>query len=137
MEQVISRLDRKEDQNGIPEKVTRSSRDPRPESRTPSLFPIFLKLQDRLCLVVGAGTVGESKIPSLLAAGARVRVVAPRATDAVAELSRAGKIAWEARRFEGADLDGVFLVVVATASRELNERVFQEAERRGVLCNVV
>ena len=108
-----------------------------PEWPAPSLFPIFLKLEGRLCLVVGAGTVGESKIEGLLAAGARVRVAAPRATEAVVELARTGRIVWEARRVEPADLDGAFLVIVATASRELNEWVFQEAERRGVLCNVV
>jgi uroporphyrin-III C-methyltransferase / precorrin-2 dehydrogenase / sirohydrochlorin ferrochelatase len=108
-----------------------------PEPRSPILFPIFLKLEGRPCLVVGAGTVGESKIEGLLAAGARVRVVAPRATEAVAELARTGKVVWEARGFEPADLDGAFLVIVATASRELNEWVFQEAERRGVVCNVV
>ena len=85
-----------------------------PESHAPNLFPICLKLEGRLCLVVGAGTVGESKIEGLLAAGAAVRVVAPSATDAVRQLARAGTIRWEVRCFEPYDLDGVFLVVVAT-----------------------
>ena len=102
-----------------------------------SLFPVFLKLTDRPCLVVGAGRVGEPKIESLLAAGAAVKVVAPEATGAVAQWARAGKIDWQARRFEPSDLEGVFLVVVATSSRELNDSVYREAQARGVLCNVV
>ncbi len=102
-----------------------------------SLFPVFLKLTGRPCLVVGAGRVGELKIESLLAAGAAVKVVAPEATEAVAQWSRAGKISWQPRRFEPSDLEGVFLVVVATASRELNDSIYREAQGRGVLCNVV
>ncbi len=102
-----------------------------------SLFPIFLKLGGRSCLVVGAGAVGEEKIKSLMEAGASVRVVAPSTTRAVERWARAGEINWSRRAFEPADLNDVFLVVVATPSRELNERVFREAERRGILCNVV
>ena len=102
-----------------------------------NLFPIFLKLAGRRCLVVGAGPVGESKIESLLLAGADVRVVAPRATQAVRDWACAGKVRWEARCFRPSDLDGVFLVIAATSSAELHEQIFQEARRRGVLCNVV
>jgi len=96
-----------------------------------------LKLTDRPCLVVGAGQIGEPKIESLLAAGAAVKVVAPRATEGVVQWARAGKLDWRPRPFEPADLEGAFLVVVATASRHLNDSVYREAERRGVLCNVV
>ena len=55
-----------------------------------SLFPIFLKLQDRPCLVVGAGEIAESKIHSLLTAGARVTVVAPEAKPGLIALADAG-----------------------------------------------
>lgn len=102
-----------------------------------SLFPIFLKLEGRACLVVGAGTVGEGKIRSLIESGARVRAVAPEATPAVEQWARAGKIRWQRRRFRTSDLAGVFLVVVATPSRQTNARIFRQAERRGVLANVV
>ena len=102
-----------------------------------NLFPIFLKLAGRRCLVIGAGPVGESKIEGLLLAGADVRVVDPRATRAVRAWARAGKICWEARSFDPADLGGMFLVVAATSSAELHEEIFQEARRRGILCNIV
>ena len=102
-----------------------------------NLFPIFLKLAARRCLVVGAGPVGASKIESLLLAGAEVRAVAPRATPAVRAWAHTGRIRWEARGFRPSDLNGVFLVVAATSSAELHEEIFQEARRRYVLCNIV
>ncbi len=98
---------------------------------------MFLKLEGRTCLVVGAGNVGEPKIRSLLDAGAKVRVIAPSATDAVVEWARAGLIAWEQRTFEEPDLNGIFLTIAATASTSVNDLVFREARRRGVLCNAV
>jgi precorrin-2 dehydrogenase/sirohydrochlorin ferrochelatase len=107
------------------------------ERRTAPPFPLFLKLAARLCLVVGAGREGESKIAGLLAADASVRVVAPEATAAVQAWAREGRLQWMARAFEETDLDGAFLVVVASSRRELNKHVYQEARRRRVLCNVV
>ena len=101
------------------------------------LFPMFLKLSGRPCLVVGAGTIGESKIVSLLEAGGRLRVVAPEATPQVRSWAQSNEIQWHQRPFEPHDLDGIFLVVAATSSTELHKRIFEEATRRGVLCNIV
>jgi precorrin-2 dehydrogenase/sirohydrochlorin ferrochelatase len=98
---------------------------------------MFLKLSGRQCLVVGAGKVGEPKIGGLLDTGARIRVIALEASPAVREWARAGKLELELHAFTSEDLDGAFLAVVATASRILNEQVYQDAQRRGVLCNVV
>jgi precorrin-2 dehydrogenase/sirohydrochlorin ferrochelatase len=98
---------------------------------------MFLKLEGRQCLVVGAGKVGEPKIGGLLETGARIRVVAREASLAVREWARQGKIELELRPFLAEDLDGAFLAIVATNSRSLNERVYHEAQGRGVLCNVV
>ena len=98
---------------------------------------MFLKLEGRSCLVVGAGAIGEPKIESLLTAGASIRVIAPSGTAAVAEWARAGEIVWEAREFDTPDLDGVFLVIAATSSREVNGTIFREAHQRNILCNVV
>lgn len=102
-----------------------------------NLFPMFLKLEGRQCLVVGAGKVGEPKIGGLLETGARIRVVALEASPAVRQWARAGKIELELRAFSAEHLGGSFLAVVATNSGTLNERVYREAQRRGVLCNVV
>src|ERR1035438_925568 len=107
------------------------------EESVTSLFPMFLKMEGRPCLVLGAGRVGEPKIGGLLETGARIRVVALDASPTVREWARAGKIDLEIRAFRAEDLDGAFLAIVATNSRSLNERVYHEAQRRGVLCNVV
>jgi precorrin-2 dehydrogenase / sirohydrochlorin ferrochelatase len=102
-----------------------------------SLFPMFMKLTGRECLVVGAGKVGEPKIRGLIDTGARVHVVALQASAQVREWAKAGKIDLELRAFVPDDLDGKFLAVVATASNSLNQLVYRHAEQRGVLCNVV
>ena len=101
------------------------------------LFPLFLKLKGRKCLVVGAGAIGQSKIASLLDAGAGVQVVAPCATAKIQGWSRKGKIRWRKREFHDADLANCFLVVAATSSSKLHQKIFRLAKWRGVLCNVV
>jgi precorrin-2 dehydrogenase / sirohydrochlorin ferrochelatase len=101
------------------------------------LFPAFLKLAGRRCLVVGAGAIAEDKIESLIRAGAKVRVVAPAATEQIRAWALAKKIRWEPRRFRPADLAGTFLVIAATSSSSLHAKIFREARRRGVLCNAV
>lgn len=102
-----------------------------------SLFPMFVKLAGKNVLVIGAGKVGEAKIAGLLDSGAHIRVVALDASPAVRNWAREARIRLELRAFQPGDLEGVFLAVVATSSRTLNELVYGEAERRGVLCNVV
>ena len=101
------------------------------------LFPLFLKLKGRKCLVVGAGVIGQSKIASLLDAGAGVQVVAPRATRKVQGWARRGQIRWQKRTFRDTDLTSCFLVVAATSSSKLHKKIFRLAKRSGVLCNVV
>ncbi|MBI3646868.1 MAG: bifunctional precorrin-2 dehydrogenase/sirohydrochlorin ferrochelatase [Acidobacteriales bacterium] len=104
---------------------------------TASLFPMFLKLEGRNCLVTGAGSVGEQKIRSLLDCGANVRVVDPSASLAVREWANRGALVLLQRSFEPSDLDGAFLVVAATSSVEVNHAIYREAQARGILCNVV
>ena len=103
----------------------------------PDLFPIFLKLQGRRVLVVGAGTVGESKIAGLLETGALVKVVAIDASEAVRNWARRALVELEQRGFAVSDLNGAFLVVAATTSPVLNELIFSEAQRMQILCNIV
>ena len=101
------------------------------------LFPMFVKLEGKRCLVVGAGKVGGPKIGGLIETGACIRVIALQASETVQGWAQAGKISLELRAFDAEDLDGTFLIVVATASRVLNESIYREAQRRAVLCNVV
>ena len=102
-----------------------------------SLFPIFLKLTGRPCLVIGAGNLGESKIESLQAANARVTVIAPHASDRIMSMAEAGEVLWHQREYIPGDVAGQFLVVAATDVPEVNRAVFAEAEAAGILINAV
>ncbi len=102
-----------------------------------NLFPMFLKLAGRRCLVVGAGGISTAKIGALLDSGARVTVVAPWALEEVRELADTNAIEWIEREFRASDLDGVFLAIAATSRAEVNHAVFSEAAARNILCNAV
>jgi precorrin-2 dehydrogenase / sirohydrochlorin ferrochelatase len=106
-------------------------------ARTPSLFPVFLKLEGKSCLVVGGGPIAEGKIAGLLRSAARVTVVSPELTPALLQRVRRSEISWKNRRVQSSDLDGVFLVVAATSSFDVNESVYHQADHRGILCNAV
>jgi precorrin-2 dehydrogenase/sirohydrochlorin ferrochelatase len=101
------------------------------------LFPMFLKLSCRPCLVVGAGTVAETKIASLLEADGKILVVAPEATAQIRAWAQSKAIEWHQRLFQPEDLQGMFLVIAATSSTDLHERIYALASQRGVLCNIV
>ena len=101
------------------------------------MFPIFLKLEGRRCLVVGAGKIAEGKIRGLLDAGASVEVVAPFAVPQIQQWFGQGVLSWQQRVFEPRDLDHASIVIAATPSHEVNTQVFEEAQLRNVLCNSV
>lgn len=102
-----------------------------------SLFPIFVKLQSRLVVVIGGGEIAFGKIDGLLRAGAKVRVVAPEVHPSFAEPIRSGKIDWLPRKFQPDDLAGATLAIAATSAPGVNAAVYREAEARGILCNAV
>ena len=102
-----------------------------------SLFPIFLKLTARPCIVVGAGNIAESKIESLLTAEAHVTVIAPEALPRVQDWAASGQLIWHCREYRHGDLLGAFLAVAGTATPEVNRAVFSEATAANILCNAV
>ena len=102
-----------------------------------NLLPVFLKLDGRPGLVVGAGTVALEKIGSLLKTGLRLRVVAPTARPEIQQLVMDGRIEWIKRPFEITDLEGNFLVIAATNSSEVNAAAYRGAVERGILANSV
>jgi uroporphyrin-III C-methyltransferase len=103
----------------------------------PSMLPVFLKLDGRRCLLVGAGTVALDKISSLLMTGLELRIVAPDARPEIRQLAAEGKLEWVQRSFTPSDLDGKTLVIAATNSPQVNSTVYREAVERGILCNSV
>ena len=97
-----------------------------------------LKLSGRRCLVVGGGEIGLEKVEGLLACDGEVTVIAPDATTELRELAGEGSIRWEQRQYAGAgDLEGVFMVIAATDDTDVNIRIYDDAERRAMLVNVV
>jgi siroheme synthase-like protein len=97
-----------------------------------------LKLTGRRCLVVGGGDVGLEKVEGLLACDAEVTLIAPEAIEALQGLASEGSIRWERREYGGpGDLEGIFIVIAATNHTDVNVRVFEDAERRAMLVNVV
>jgi siroheme synthase-like protein len=101
------------------------------------LYIACLRLSGRSCLVVGAGDVGLEKVEGLLACDGRVAVVAPDAVPAIRRLAEEGSITWERRTFEPGDLEGRFMAIAATDDTDVNIAVYDEAERRAMLVNVV
>ncbi|HEU0023141.1 MAG TPA: bifunctional precorrin-2 dehydrogenase/sirohydrochlorin ferrochelatase [Thermoleophilaceae bacterium] len=96
-----------------------------------------LRLSGRRCVVVGGGEVGLEKVEGLLACDGDVTLIAPEATGQLAELAAEGSIAWERREYRTEDLEGTFIVIAATGDTEVNIRVYEDAERRAMLVNVV
>ena len=96
-----------------------------------------LRLTGRRCMVVGGGEVGLEKVEGLLACDGDVVLVAPEAEPALVELAAEGSIRWERRAYEPGDLERTFIAIAATSDTDVNIRVFDDAERRAMLVNVV
>lgn len=102
-----------------------------------TLLPIFLNLEGRPGLLIGAGAVALDKIGALLKTGLRLRVIAPQAREEIRALAAEGRLEWSPRTFTPQDIDGNFIVIAATDSPEVNAEVYRSAVERGVLCNSV
>ena len=97
-----------------------------------------LRLTGRRCLVVGGGEIGLEKVEGLLACDGDVVLIAPEAVPELQELANEGSIAWERREYAGpADLEGTFIVIASTDDTDVNIRVYEDAERRAMLVNIV
>ncbi|MHB1539210.1 MAG: precorrin-2 dehydrogenase/sirohydrochlorin ferrochelatase family protein [Solirubrobacteraceae bacterium] len=97
-----------------------------------------LKLRGRRAVVVGGGGVGLEKVEGLLACSAEVTLIAPEAVGELGELAEEGSIAWERRAYAGeSDLEGALIAIAATGETAVNIAVYEDAERRAMLVNVV
>jgi siroheme synthase-like protein len=101
------------------------------------LYIACLRLTGRHCVVIGGGSIGLEKVEGLLACEADVTLVAPEAQPELVQLALEGSIRWEQREYETVDLDGALIAVAATDDTNLNVRVFEDAEARSMLVNVV
>lgn len=101
------------------------------------LFPVFLSLSGKECLVVGGGQVAERKIADLLECEANINVISPTAGDLIRLWSNQGLISWQAREVEESDLDNTFMVFVATNNMHTNQMAVKWCRERGILINAV
>src|SRR3974390_1581749 len=96
-----------------------------------------LRLKGRQCVVVGGGEVGLEKVEGLLACDADVTLIAPQAHTELVQLALEGSIRWHQREYAHGDLNGALIAIAATDETDLNIRVFEDAEARAMLVNVV
>ncbi len=102
----------------------------------PEFYPVFLDLRQRLVAVIGGSEVAEEKVDGLLAAGARVRLIAAEPNDALCAYVAGGQVEHVARGYRPGDLEGAFLVLAERISPEIDRAVWAEAEQRGIPANV-
>ncbi|HEY0572711.1 MAG TPA: uroporphyrinogen-III C-methyltransferase [Pseudonocardia sp.] len=97
-------------------------------------YLVGLDLRDRLVVVVGGGSVVQRRMPRLLAAGAKVRVISPSVTAVVEGLAGSGEVDWQRRRYADGDLADAWYVLACTDDPDANAAVVAEARRRRVFC---
>lgn len=100
-------------------------------------LPLFCQLDNKPVLLVGGGEAAERKARLLLAAGARLTLVAPALCQALADQAASGAIIWLPECFAPEHLEGKWLVVAATGLRNVDALVYQSANSRRIFCNVV
>ncbi|MBN1763715.1 MAG: bifunctional precorrin-2 dehydrogenase/sirohydrochlorin ferrochelatase [Sedimentisphaerales bacterium] len=101
------------------------------------LYPIFTSLAARKVVIVGGGRVAERKVMDLLECDCRIVVIAPDMTEKLMQVWQAGQIQAESRPYQNGDLKDAALVIAATNDYQTNESIFNEAQQRGIFCNVV
>ena len=103
----------------------------------PIYYPVFIDVQNRTCVVIGGGNIGEEKVHKLIECGAKVVVISPEVNEGVSKLAGGDSLEWLKRQYEPGDLAEAFIAIAATDDNSVNRLVAKEAEGRNVLLNVV
>jgi precorrin-2 dehydrogenase/sirohydrochlorin ferrochelatase len=103
----------------------------------PDYYPVYLNLAGKRCVIFGGGTIAQGKIAALRQAGARITVISPEATSGIQRAAQRGDVEWIQRKYQPGDLEGAFIAVAATNVWYVNREIYEEADRTGVLLNVV
>ena len=101
------------------------------------LFPIFLKLKDKLCVIIGGGKVAQRKAQGLIKCGAKIKVVSPTVEDPVKRWASKGLLTWYEKKFTAGDLGGAFMAFVATDNHAENKKAVRICNKKGIIVNVV
>ena len=101
------------------------------------LYPVFIKLTNKICIVIGGGKIATRKVKSLLRAKANITVVSPEITTELRELAEKNEITYIAQKYEHSFISDAFLVIAATNDEQVNIKIFQQAEKNNSLVNIV
>ena len=103
----------------------------------PDYYPTYLNLAGKKCVILGGGTIAQGKLAGLKDAGAVITLISPDATAGIKRAAQNGQVQWLERKYQPGDLEGAFIAVAATNVWHVNREIYDEAERLGVLLNVV
>ena len=103
----------------------------------PEYYPVYLNLAGKPCVILGGGAIAQGKIAALRDAGAVITVISPQATDGIKRAAQRGQLTLRLREYQPGDLKDAFIAVAATNVWHVNRQIYEEAEARGVLLNVV
>ena len=103
----------------------------------PDYYPVYLNLAGKRCVILGGGKIAQGKIAALRQAAAQITVISPEATPGIRRAAQRGDVEWLERKYRPGDLEGAFIAVAATNVWHINREIYEEAERLGVLLNVV
>jgi len=101
------------------------------------LYPIFLNLKDKKCLVVGGGQVAERKVQALARCSAQIHIISPQLTTGLRNMAERGLIRHRCGYYQTSDLDNTFLVISATDDDAVNQAVAGDCLQRNIMVNVV
>lgn len=99
-------------------------------------FPLFLKLNNRKCIVVGGGKVAERKLAHLASSGAEIVLISPVINDNIRPMADNGQLTWISRGYNKGDIKGAFMVFITTDDRNINKLIREEAAEADILVNV-
>jgi precorrin-2 dehydrogenase/sirohydrochlorin ferrochelatase len=98
---------------------------------------MFVEMKNKNCIVIGGGNVAARKIETLLEFDASITVISPEVEDRIKEISNEGRVIIKKKKYSQEDLEGAFLVIAATSDKEVNERIFKDANERNMHVNVI
>ncbi len=103
---------------------------------SPMFFPLFVNLEDKEVYVIGAGKIATRRVNALIPFDVKINIVAPEATELIAEWHQSGKVAWEKRSYRQGELNHPYMVIVATDDIHLNNTIYEECKSKGIMVNV-
>lgn len=102
-----------------------------------AVFPLFIDLKGKRCVIIGAGRVAERKIETLLEFSTDILVISPETTERIQQLKWEDKLVVIKKRYSEEDIEGAFMVIAATSDSKVNEKIYCDAVKRNIFVNVV